>query len=166
MTHKITKEQLQDAVIGCTSIRQILLNLGIAAQGGNHKLVKRKLTEYEIDVSHLLGGSQKGIPKQLRRDISDYITNGVRIGSHRLKLRLIREGILTHQCSSCGGVEWAGVPIPIELDHIDGNSDNNSIDNLRLLCPNCHALTPTYRGKNKVSARDGGRTRMTEVEGF
>lgn len=56
-------------------------------------------------------------------------------------------------CSSCKGETWMGNPIPLELDHIDGNAGNNRLDNLRLLCPNCHALTPTHKAKNKGSGR-------------
>ena len=53
------------------------------------------------------------------------------------------------QCWTCKQSEWMGEPIPVELDHVDGNSDNNSEGNLRILCPNCHAQTPTYKGANK-----------------
>ncbi len=60
--------------------------------------------------------------------------------------RLIQE--LGHQCSGCSNTEWLGEPIPIELDHINGDRTNNSRENLRLLCPNCHAKTSTYKGKN------------------
>jgi len=56
-------------------------------------------------------------------------------------------------CSVCNLSEWMGKVIPIELDHIDGNHENNSLDNLRLLCPNCHAQTETYKGKNKGNGR-------------
>lgn len=59
---------------------------------------------------------------------------------------LIRER--GHRCESCGLSEWKNEKIPLELDHIDGNSDRNEKENLRLLCPNCHALTPTWRGRN------------------
>lgn len=54
-----------------------------------------------------------------------------------------------HRCEECGLSEWLGKPIPLQLDHLDGNSDNNSEGNLRLLCPNCHALTPNFMGRNK-----------------
>lgn len=56
-----------------------------------------------------------------------------------------------HQCQypDCGITDWLGQPVPLEMDHIDGNSDNNTEENLRLLCPNCHALTPTHKGKNR-----------------
>jgi 5-methylcytosine-specific restriction endonuclease McrA len=56
-------------------------------------------------------------------------------------------------CSCCSGTEWLGKPMPLELDHINGDNANNSLDNLRLLCPNCHAQTPTYRGKNQDRAK-------------
>lgn len=70
--------------------------------------------------------------------------------SNKLRLRLLKEGYFEHKCSNCFLTEWLGKPIPLELEHMDGNSSNNLIDNLTLLCPNCHSLTPTYRGKNKI----------------
>lgn len=63
------------------------------------------------------------------------------------RIRLIDEK--GHQCEICKLSLWLTKPIPLELDHIDGNSDNNEKENLRLICPNCHAQTPTYRGRNR-----------------
>jgi hypothetical protein len=69
--------------------------------------------------------------------------------SNKLRLRLLEEGIFAHKCNNCELTDWLGNPIPLELEHIDGNSSNNKLENLELLCPNCHSLTDTYRGKNK-----------------
>lgn len=60
---------------------------------------------------------------------------------------------IEHKCSSCGLTEWLGQPIPLEVDHIDGNAGNNSYNNVRLLCPNCHGLTDTWKGRNRGSGR-------------
>ena len=78
----------------------------------------------------------------------------------RIRRRILLEK-RGHQCEVCGLSEWMKQPIPIELDHIDGDADNNSADNLRLICPNCHAQTPTYKGANagKESSRQKKRRR-------
>ena len=68
--------------------------------------------------------------------------------SNPLRKKLIREGIKEHKCESCNLTEWLGNKIPLELDHINGINNDHRLENLRLLCPNCHTLTPTYKGKN------------------
>lgn len=68
-------------------------------------------------------------------------------------LRRFLLGERPHQCVSCDRTEWLGEPIPLEVDHVDGDHKNNYPKNLRLLCPNCHTRTPTYKGKNKGKGR-------------
>jgi hypothetical protein len=67
------------------------------------------------------------------------------VKSHSLKNKLIRGGYFERRCYGCGLAEWMGKPIPLELEHIDGVRTNQEISNLTILCPNCHAQTPTYR---------------------
>lgn len=69
--------------------------------------------------------------------------------SFKLKNRLISEGMKHNICEDCGCSVWQGKPINMELHHIDGNRQNHRLDNLRLLCPNCHSQTDTFRAKNK-----------------
>lgn len=77
------------------------------------------------------------------------------------KQKLVEE--FGHKCQNCGGVEWLGQPIPLQLDHIDGHPDHNEKTNLRLLCPNCHAQTPTWCGKNM--GRNGSTRRSLLMKG-
>lgn len=66
----------------------------------------------------------------------------------KLKNRLLKIGLLKNQCSSCSIMDWNGKVLNMELDHIDGDRTNHRLENLRMLCPNCHAQTETYRAKN------------------
>ncbi|MDC1282481.1 HNH endonuclease [bacterium] len=68
--------------------------------------------------------------------------------TNKLRIRLIKEGIKNHECECCGLTKWLDNPISLELDHIDGNRFNHKLSNLRIVCPNCHSQTSTYRGKN------------------
>lgn len=81
----------------------------------------------------------------------------------------IRKRILElrgHYCSICENTVWMGQPIPLDMDHIDGDHTNNSEDNLRLICPNCHAQTPTYKAKNKGNGRSYRSKRYAEGKSY
>jgi len=79
---------------------------------------------------------------------TEYI-KGSFVSAHKLRLKLLRDGLKEHKCEICNITEWMGQKVPLELDHIDGNHYNNDLKNLRIICPNCHSLTPTNSGKNK-----------------
>jgi predicted restriction endonuclease len=74
------------------------------------------------------------------------ILNGERLSNETIKKFLIEK--YGHECWGCGATEWQGEKLHLEMDHIDGNKKNNDIDNIRILCPNCHSITPTWRYKN------------------
>lgn len=149
---KYSESQLREAVKNSASFAQALKLLGVAPYGGNYYVLKRAIEHFNLDTSHFTGqlwNKDKTIgPK---RPLEVYLNSELQIGTNQLKKRLISEGVLPKICSNCKNTEWLNQPIPLELDHINGNRSDNNLANLRLLCPNCHALTPTYRGKNKVS---------------
>lgn len=148
--HKYTLEEFKVVVSSSFSIRESLTKLNIVPAGGNYKTFQRFVAANNIDVSHFTGQLwSKGKQVAFKRDIQDYLSNKQSISSFALKKRLLREKLLAPKCASCLNETWLGGQIPLELDHIDGNNQNNKLNNLRLLCPNCHALTTTYRGKNK-----------------
>ena len=147
---KYTDEQLIEAVSNSISIAQILTKIGLAPRGGNYRSIKNAIIRLGIDDSHLTGQAwNKGIVFGYKRRIEDYLSNNRPISSYDLKRRLLSEGYFDRKCYKCNNTLWNDQDIPLELEHIDGHHENNSLDNLTLLCPNCHAQTDTYRGKNK-----------------
>ena len=78
----------------------------------------------------------------------EYLEKSIDIQSNKIRKKLLEEGYKEYRCECCGLTEWLEEPIPLELHHKDGNRFNNDLDNFQLLCPNCHAKTDSYRGKN------------------
>lgn len=110
---------------------------------------KKKAIELGV---YLPNQSGKGLSK--RDNGSKIPLNEILEGKHpqyqtnKLRIRLIKEGLKMHRCECCGIENWMNKPISLELDHIDGNRTNHILENLRILCPNCHSQTSTYRAKN------------------
>ncbi len=146
---KYDQQQLEEAVRNSTSLRQVLEVLGVAPYGGNYEALKKAISYFNLDTSHFTGQCwNKGEAFGPKQPPKRFPNNELKITSFKLKNRLLSEGILKPLCSSCKGSEWLNQPIPLGLDHINGNRSDNRLFNLRLLCPKCHALTPTCRGKN------------------
>jgi len=142
--------EVYDIIKESFSISQVLNKLGLKAAGGNYRTFNRFVEKNNIDTSHFTGQLwSKGRQLQPKKDLEEYLCKGIKITSHRLKQRLIRENIFKHKCYICNIDEWMGKPIPLELDHINGDHDDNRLENLRIICPNCHAQTDTYRSKNR-----------------
>ena len=93
------------------------------------------------------GISKKHVPKINLQEVLDGKHPSYQ--TYKLKNRLIKAGIKKNKCEECGIEEWNGKSIMIELDHVDGNSTNHRLENLKMLCPNCHSQTDTFRSKNR-----------------
>lgn len=92
-------------------------------------------------------GELKARPWQIA--LETLLVNGRKTGRRHLKNRLLRAGLLQDHCQRCGLTHWLGEKLSLELHHVNGIPDDNRLENLNLLCPNCHSLTPNYCGKNK-----------------
>ena len=80
--------------------------------------------------------------------IETYLVKGRRVNRHHLKGRLLELGLKTNHCELCGIDQWRGKPLSMALHHVNGDRHDNRLENLSLLCPNCHAQTPNFSGRN------------------
>lgn len=147
MRYKYIKEELEKAVEKAYSLKDLLRILHIKDVGSNYKTVKNKLELYKIDYSHFNGNvlrSRSGENKY--KDASNYLYKGSTITTFKLKEKLIRDGLKENKCECCGIDMWNNKPIVLQLHHIDGDHTNNELENLQLLCPNCHSQTDSYCG--------------------
>ena len=149
---KWTKNQLKNAVKNSTSIRQVLNKIGLKEAGGNYSQIKKYFKIYKINTSHFKGQGwnkgMRGIGKPII-PLKDILIKNSSYQSYKLKNRLYKANLKKPKCEECG---WNKMSkdgrIPVELDHINGDSKDNRIENLRILCPNCHSLKSTHRGRN------------------
>lgn len=113
----------------------------------NPKTVNSVLKKLGIEYAGNQSG--KGYTKEKTKwTLFQYLENSTDIQSNKVRAKLLEEGYKKYQCESCGLETWLGKQIPLELHHKDGNRNNNTLENFELLCPNCHAFTDSYRGKN------------------
>lgn len=154
-----TKEWLEELCKESYSYAEVLTKAGRKPGGGSQATLKKKIAEYEIDISHFTGQRWHESPNQQQDRTGTrekYTLEEVFIKNSPVTQKVLRGYIERHQviqykCAQCGCTgEWQGGVISLEVDHIDGDNSNNELSNLRYLCPNCHALTETYRGRNKA----------------
>lgn len=151
-----TDNEFIEAVKSSLSYAQVIRKLQLKVAGSNYDTVKRKIEELGLDTSHMTGqGWNKGerfTPLKKLMPLSEILViHSPFVNANHLKERLLKEGIKERKCEYCGNTEWMGKPIALELHHINAVKDDQRLENLVLLCPNCHALTDNYRGKNKLS---------------
>jgi ribosomal protein S27AE len=134
-----------------TSIAAVSRAMGLSDSGGHHRFIKCRIKLLGLDVTHFNGKREiVSGTKGFQRALSDILVYGHQEDGRHLKKRLILEGLLKEECSKCGqGSVWNGEPLSLQLDHIDGDILNNRLENLRILCPNCHCQTPTWGSKKR-----------------
>lgn len=149
MKYKLSEEELLLIVKTSYSLREVLIKSGLAPKGGNYKIMKNRLRLINADCSHFDKRNWRyGKKFPLEKTKPELIfRNNSRATSYRVKQLLFEYKHKEKTCEVCGLREWLDRPIPLEVHHLDGNSHNNELQNLQILCPNCHSLTDNYRGK-------------------
>lgn len=136
----------------CRNMYELCIMLGIDSIGGNtYKEIKNIANENNITI--VFNGNKKRIKSEKRKDIQELLTFGSKITSNALKNKLLSSGLKEYKCERCNRTEWEGEPIPLQLHHINGDNTDNRLENLQILCPNCHSLTDNYCGGNNKGKR-------------
>ena len=140
---RFTKQEIEQFVKESTSYAQLALRCGYEKTSGSGAFqVKQMIDQLALDTSHFKEQSwSKDNFDYSRFKYGNYIKTGTATNA-LINLR-------GHVCECCGNIEWLGKPIPLQVHHIDGDGINNDLGNLQLLCPNCHALTDNFCGKNQ-----------------
>lgn len=141
---EIDKITLQELVNNSSNRKEVLIKLKITPSGNSYKKLEKLLEEYQIDVSDTF--LNKVNKSRLSNEEIFTINSSYK---RSIRDKLLSENLREYRCERCKRTEWEGEPIPLEVHHINGNHNDNRLENLQLLCPNCHALTDNYKGKNQ-----------------
>ena len=149
-----TDEQFIEAVNNSLSWRQVFEKLGLKVGGGQYTQFKTLASNLNLDLSHMTGqgwnvGDRHRTVKVARPMSEILVEKSTHLNTSSLKKRLWSESILEKKCYRCGSTDWFGQISHLQLEHINGIRNDNRIENLTILCANCHSLTDTYCGKNK-----------------
>lgn len=147
------KEFFSKQVADSLSIAEVASKIGILAKGSNYKTIHKYIKLYELDTSHFNEqGWRKNnaySEKTARIPLEELLKENTNFKSDTLKRRLVKEGIKEWKCEKCGITNWMGEDLTLELHHINGNHFDNRLENLQMLCPNCHSQTSTHKRKKK-----------------
>lgn len=136
--------KIKNAVQKSINFTEVLKELEIPRQGNNSSTLKKIIEKNNIDISHFTYRAREY--KTNYTYAHEYLNNQKPIHTHKLKQKLLKENLIENKCAICGINEWLGQPIVLQLHHINGDNTDNRLENLQLLCPNCHSQTDNYCG--------------------
>ena len=150
--YELTDEQFVELLKSSTTISEVLFKLGYSVKGNSwgYSQIKQRMTDLNLDFSIFKG--KKQIYKNLiTKEITPEIVLKDNCKHSRTVLRrcILKNNLLPYKCDICGITEWNNKTLSLELDHINGKNNDNRLENLRFLCPNCHSQTTTYGSRNQ-----------------
>ncbi len=162
MKNKYEKQYFSEIIKNSINYTDVCRNLNIGTTKGNRDTIKKYIDEYGLNISHFY--VPYIVPKG-KIELSDIlIENSKYCHTTNLKDKLYKEGLKQRCCELCGqGEEWMGKKISLILDHVNGVNNDNRIENLRIVCPNCNATLDTHGGKNSKRF-EIDKNRVSEIE--
>ena len=147
--YKLTDKEFIDLVKSSLNISEVLFKLGYTTKGNSwgYSQVKQRMADLKLSGSDFRGKSASS-PKNVNKSAEDLFCKGSKHSRTVLRKTVIRENLIPYKCAICGITEWNGKTLSLELDHINGENNDNRLENLRFLCPNCHSQTTTYGCRN------------------
>jgi len=151
---KYSKEFIEPIVKTSKNIKEVLEKMGLRAAGGNYQVINKYIKQHDINIEHFVEFKKNSLIKLhnlTKQKLSDILTINSTFCRTHLKERLYSEGLKKRECeiNNCGqGEEWNGKKMSLILDHKNGIHNDNRIENLRIVCPNCNATLDTHAGKN------------------
>lgn len=144
----IFEKKICQLVKKCDNIYQICKILGYKPTNTYYYKINKIIEKYNLDTSHF---KKNNINNTIKKElpIEKCLIEHSTLSSCKIKDKLLKHSLKEYKCERCGRTEWEGKPIPLELHHINGDNTDNRIENLQILCPNCHAFTDNYRGRRK-----------------
>lgn len=162
-----SKELLEEKIVDCYSFAELCRRLGLKPEGSNPKTLRKKLQEFEVDFSHFTGQgwNKLGHPSfgNSGKSLDSFFTCNSNSSSSNVKNRLLKNNLKENKCEICGIVSWLGNPIIIQLHHINGDSTDNRLENLQMLCPNCHSQTDSYCKRFELRGATVVTTEMSDM---
>lgn len=147
---KVSKEILLKYIKESSSTQELLAHFGFTSKGSNTRTLKARLDNDNI----ILNWPKKKRIYRPSRKLEEILSNGSEVGSSALKKRLFKENLIKNICYICKQLPmWNNKVLVLQLDHINGISNDNRIENLRILCPHCHSQTDNFAGKNRKIKR-------------
>lgn len=150
--YKLSDEQFVELLKKSSTISEVLFKLGYTVKGNSwgYSQVKRRMDDLNLDYSIFKGKSaviKTGRLNNVRKE--DILKENCKHQRTALRRYVIKNNLIPYKCAICGCTEWQGKTLSLELDHINGINNDNRLENLRFLCPNCHSQTSTYGSRNQ-----------------